>query len=147
MENPISASQVTGSKKKEKFAWENLTTNEKVVFLGAIGMFLSYFLPWFSTPMGYSVGAGRSGIVMPLAAAIFSCYKLYRSKGATIAKRIRAAKWQIGIGIWGAATSFLGLFLVINNSELTPAIGAYLCTAGTTAVLIGGLKLKKELQQ
>jgi len=147
MKNLTSASQVTVSKKKEKFAWEKLATNERIILLGAIGMVLSFFLPWFSTPMGYSVGAGWHGVVMPLAAGVFCYYKLRHSHGVTVAEKIRASKWQIGIGIWGVVTSFSGLFLVSNSSDLTPAIGTYLCTAGTAAVLVGGLRLKKELQQ
>lgn len=130
--------------------WENLTTNEKIVLLGAAGMFISYFLPWFSVPgwMGseISIGAGKTGILMPLAAALFSCFKLYRSRGATMAKKIRARRWQIGIGTWGIAASFLSLFVASNSSSTTPMIGVYLCATGSAAVLVGALRSNGDLR-
>lgn len=135
-----------GLEEKAKHTWQNLTTSERVVFLGAVGMFVSYFLPWFTLRSWIgeaSVGAGRFGIVMPLAASVVSCIMLYRSLGATTAKRTRARRWQVMIGAWGTISSFLGLFMASNTGSV-PAIGAYLCTAGSAAVLVGAFMLKKD---
>jgi hypothetical protein len=134
----------------KNLTWENLATNEKIIFFGAVGMLISYFLPWFSVPgwmsSEISVGAGKTGILMPLAAALFSCFKLYRSQGATTAKKVRARRWQIGIGIWGIAASFLSLFVASNSGATTPMIGVYLCAAGSAAVLVGALRSNRDLQ-
>jgi hypothetical protein len=144
----------TGFQEKAIHAWENFTPSERIIFFGAVGMFVSYFLPWLTVSSwnGTVAAGGGTGILFPLAASVFSCFKLYRSQGATAAKRIRARRWQIGIGAWGTVSSLFVLFLANNtglftaNVVFTPGLGLYLCAVASIAVLVGALILKKELR-
>jgi hypothetical protein len=142
--------------------WSNFALGEKIMAAGALGLLVSFVLPWAS--MGgesiSGVGAGQMvgyAYLLPLS-AVASLALLYFTQGATREKKLLGAAWQTVIGTAWAAVSLLAIVSVRSVIDaMTGGYGAasgfqgglefgfYLLTAGSVAIVAGAIKLQTEL--
>ncbi len=159
------ADQAAELKEKTKHIWKGFTANEKIIFIGAIGMLISFFLPWASSggqsTNGISAGGNAWYVYLLPLSAIVSCLLLYFSQGATKVRKVLVARWQIIIGtVWAsisvmaiiaaisimaAIQNAMGGFLGAGGVGVDIGIGAYLLAAGSIVIVVGAFRLQKEL--
>ncbi len=153
-------------KEKTKHIWKGFAANEKVIFIGAVVMLVSFVLPWVSangqSVNGFSAGGNAWYVYLLPLSAILSCVLLYFSQGATKTKKILVARWQIVIGTVWASIALVAAFTIssiINaiqgamgglfgsSASAGTGIGLYLLVAGSVAIVVGAFRLQRELLQ
>ncbi len=135
--------------KKIKNSWDNFYLSEKAIVIGAIVVFVSFFLPWSTSKYisgiinGISVAEMSKWVYIIPFLAIVSLVLVFLKHQTNNVSKFLGARWQIVIGTFFVTIETLGIML--NGEFGDTGIGLWLMLLGSLAILIGGLKLQSKL--
>ena len=153
---------------KTKHIWENLTQNEKIMAVGALGGLVAFALPLVSVGgqsiNGFTAGSNSIYAYLYPLLMIVSLVLLYFTQGMSDTRKALTTRWQI---IIGSVSSTVGVSMVFfistlgnlfsqlmggisalfggNSFSVSAGIGAYLFAGGAVAIAVGAFRLQSQL--
>lgn len=140
---------------KVKKIWEGFCFSEKMMAVGAVVTFISFFLPWVTSKYvsgvinGWTIARENSAwlYLFPLLAVTSLLLVFLNYQKDSVAKTL-AVRWQIVIGTFFASIAISGGIMGGSLFEFLGAgmgIGWWLMFLGGVVILVGGLKFQDEL--